>query len=841
MTRAKAEFVQPCLYPATPTPEPEGGTTLVFRDIPEAITYGASDAEARAMAAEVLELAVAERMERGEEVPVCSAAKPGGIVVPLRPSLCGPGIGPKWQPMKLTNLTIRNFRCIRDLSLDLDQTTVLIGENNTGKMAVLEAVRVCLERLRGRGRRLFDDYDYHLANAEASPMHAEPIEICLSFVESEAEPWAEEVGQALADVASFGLDDRRRVTLRVSSQFDNGANDFMTDWSFLDANGEALAGTARSARLLNTLQGLVPVFYLSALRDASRHFVPSGRFWRSFLGELGVPEGQRQDVLTELNQLNRRLIEAHGPLAEVRGELEKAKNVVDFGAADAVTVDALPTKLLSLLSRAQVQLASRSGAHIPVAEQGEGTQSLAVLLLFGAFLRSRFSGLDPEASAITALEEPEAHLHPSATRTLMQLVDELPGQQLISTHSGHMLASVPATAIQRLAYEGGDIKAYRIDANSLTDGEKRKFDFHVRRSRGELLFARCWLLVEGESEVVLLTGAAEALDLNLERKGVCCVEYSQSDVGMLAKIANQLGITEELGDALWYLLRIVDTFDCDMVTLDHLLGPVLHETRDDLDDAIELGAAAGNLLHVTREPDSAGAIRSAIDRVASALFDVGASAKLSWREVATFNRKKILSRWPRARDDTRVPECTNLEEEQFPHRLCVEFREVARGEHKAVVLRCRGLNLGDRLTDNIKEQDYYRFHDVFHFAYAVCLGWSPVLRSLLKCKRKSRPDVDENQDGARVVVVEEAVSAYVFSHAKAMAYFDHVESLDYELLKTVGELVKGYEVEGVSLSRWERAILAGYRIFRDLRRHNGGNVILDFESQTLSYFHTKVE
>ena len=81
------QSTQPCLYPATPTPEPEGGATLVFRDVPEAITYGASDAEARAMAAEVLELAVAERMERGEEVPLCSAARPGDILVRLRPLL----------------------------------------------------------------------------------------------------------------------------------------------------------------------------------------------------------------------------------------------------------------------------------------------------------------------------------------------------------------------------------------------------------------------------------------------------------------------------------------------------------------------------------------------------------------------------------------------------------------------------------------------------------------------------------------------------------------------------------------------------------------------------------
>ena len=159
----------------------------------------------------------------------------------------GKQISTAWrQPMRLTNLAIRNFRCIRELSLDLHETTVLIGENNTGKTAVLEAIRICLERLRGRRRRQFDEYDYHLASSDASPTDAEPIKVRLSFMESEAEPWAEEIGQALVDVAPLGPDDRRQVTLRVSSQFDSSINDFTSDWSFLDASGEALPGTARS-------------------------------------------------------------------------------------------------------------------------------------------------------------------------------------------------------------------------------------------------------------------------------------------------------------------------------------------------------------------------------------------------------------------------------------------------------------------------------------------------------------------------------------------------------------------------------------------------------------------
>lgn len=454
--------------------------------------------------------------------------------------------------MRLTNVAIRNFRCIRELNLDLDEITVFIGENNTGKTAVLEAIRTCMERSRGRGRGPFNEYDYHLAEEGMSPAEAAPIQIDLSFVDSDEEPWADEVRQALEEVVTLDAEDRARIALRVTSSFDSEAGEFATNWSFLDANGEDLPGPARSPIQLINLQRMAPVFYLSALRDASIHFASKGKFWRTFLAELGVPEGERRELEEELAALNQRLIEAHRPLFEVRSELESAKDVIDFGVAQAVTVEALPTKLFSLLSRAQVHLASRSGARIPVAFQGEGTQSLAVLVLFGAFLRSQISNLDPQAEAITALEEPEAHLHPSAIRSLMSLVGGLPGQKLISTHSGDLLASVNASAIRRLAHKDGEVKAFRIKPGTLAKEEERKFDFHVRRARGELLFAKCWLLVEGETETTLLTGAANELGLDLDRTGVFCVEYSQTNVGMLAKVANQLGIA-------WYCVMDGDS------------------------------------------------------------------------------------------------------------------------------------------------------------------------------------------------------------------------------------------------------------------------------------------
>lgn len=375
--------------------------------------------------------------------------------------------------MLLTRVRVRNFRCIKDLSVDLAETTVLVGENNTGKTAFLDAIRICLSQLRARSGRVFHEYDYHLQDDEATPAGADPIVIELFFEEPEPDSWHEDIVRELVNVAVLGDDDRYVVTFRLRSGFDKNSNDFTSDWSFLDAQGNPLTGPAASGAQLSTLQRLAPVFYLSALRDTTTHFAPRGRYWRNFLSDASIPESDREQLEQAFSDLNDRLIAAHQPLNEVRSRLEDAKRVIDFGAGDAVGIDALPTKLFSLLSRTQVSLASPSGAKIPVDRQGEGTQSLAVLLLFGAFLRSRLSDVDRIAQPITALEEPEAHLHPSAVRSLMHVVGDLPGQKLVSSHSGELLASVDPLSVRRFVRRGSGIDVHGIQAETLNPDEMR--------------------------------------------------------------------------------------------------------------------------------------------------------------------------------------------------------------------------------------------------------------------------------------------------------------------------------------------------------------------------------
>ena len=165
----------------------------------------------------------------------------------------------------------------------------------------------------------------------------------------------------------------------------------------------------------------------------------------------------------------------------------------------------------------------------------------------------------------------------------------------------------------------------------------------------------------------------------------------------------------------------------------------------------------------------------------------------------------------------------------------MEIFEKEVGGHTYVYQRCNGIKIGDRLTDNRIEEDDYRFHDVFHLAYAAILGWSPVIRALFRVKRKSNPQIDDAEDGARALLIEEGIATWIFNHAHRLNFFENVHHLDYGMLKAVRELVRGYEVERCPLWLWEEAILEGYKVFRALRHHRRGIVVADLSQRILTF------
>lgn len=171
-------------------------------------------------------------------------------------------------------------------------------------------------------------------------------------------------------------------------------------------------------------------------------------------------------------------------------------------------------------------------------------------------------------------------------------------------------------------------------------------------------------------------------------------------------------------------------------------------------------------------------------------------------------------------------------DEQLPREFEIEILQRSNGRS---YLRWNGVFIGDPLTDNIADQDGYRFHDVFHFANAAILHWSPTFRALIKHKRKSKPEVDEAQDSGRAIVVDEGVAAFVFSYAKSLNFFEDHDGVSFGLLKAVQNFVRGYEVDQCPLNLWEDAILQGYNVFRQVKQNGGGVVLGNRAERTIKY------
>ncbi|MEJ0027679.1 MAG: nucleoside triphosphate pyrophosphohydrolase family protein [Rhizomicrobium sp.] len=311
-------------------------------------------------------------------------------------------------------------------------------------------------------------------------------------------------------------------------------------------------------------------------------------------------------------------------------------------------------------------------------------------------------------------------------------------------------------------------------------------------------------------------------------------------------------VAEEFGDTLWYFAALCRRLKIELESVfsavskgpgygesiaasDLLEGSVSHVASfvasPSLHDAfLKLGDAVSPLLDLRGPGES---VRGHLSVFADHYLQALRAAGVTFSSVVHENIAKTRGRFLHP-DFSRLPTFDHkfLEEERIPQNFAIKITQRKSGQS---YLQWNGVFVGDPLTDNILDRDGYRFHDVFHFAHAAILHWSPVFRALIKQKRKSDREYDEAQDGGRAIVVEEGLTAWIFSRAKALNYFEDQKSISFDLLKTIGQFVKGYEVDQCPLMLWERAILQGFAVFRKVRDNNGGIVIGDRKARTIGY------
>ncbi|MER8567561.1 AAA family ATPase [Mesorhizobium sp. M0924] len=501
--------------------------------------------------------------------------------------------------------------------MDLGATTVFIGQNNAGKTAIIDAVRIVLTRRWGQRGTGFTENDVHRPDPDGDPRTLPPVTITLTMEEVRPGEWDADMVAALADIITIQSDGVRNVlTLRVTCAWNADKEIFDPAWQFLDSAGEALPERRRSINLTGFF-GYLPLFWLGALRDAADEFTPRSGHWGRLLRSVRIPPELEAEALETLADLDAKIIAADPRLTDIAAMIGEATRVAVGEGPGSARLNTLPLAMEEMLQRTGIVMRNEDlRPWLPLGHHGQGLQSLAVIFLFqAAVLQQLAEAEQPGVEAVFAIEEPEAHLHPQAARTLWERTQGLTGQKLMTTHSPYFVQNVPLRDLRLVRLRGGqtevcmlprivvsalpwntsldgflrggggrvfdrDPATGRLAARSWFDAEmsvslahcyrrdddpaarqaeilalrhacrvvpsaedEEELGFHGRRVRGEIFFARRWILVEGVTEYLLIHALGRALNLPLDAHGIAVIDFQQSgNAGIYPALAEAFGI-----------------------------------------------------------------------------------------------------------------------------------------------------------------------------------------------------------------------------------------------------------------------------------------------------------
>lgn len=294
------------------------------------------------------------------------------------------------------------------------------------------------------------------------------------------------------------------------------------------------------------------------------------------------------------------------------------------------------------------------------------------------------------------------------------------------------------------------------------------------------------------------------MDIDIYQRAACLTDQTEFGTDVKSELFHLLGIVDETGSLVTeYKKYLVD-------------GDYYRIYKERLSE--ELGDILWYVANFASKADLnlSGVLENNLKKTRARWAPIDASHKLELFD----DNFPASQRLPRIFEIKLISEPVSLREEKV--RMYLDGKEI-----------------GDPLTDNAYHNDGYRFHDVFHWAYIVHLGWSPVIRKLLGCKRKDNPKIDEVEDGARARIIEEAISALVFTVAEDYAFFEGGSTIDNRILRDIKSLTERLEVCKRTPAQWERAILSGFKVWRVINKTGKGLIRGNVETQSFDYINVE--
>lgn len=431
--------------------------------------------------------------------------------------------------MLLERVEIVGFRGINRLSLMLEQNNVLIGENAWGKSSLLDALTLLLAPESELYSFVREDFWFPPGDIQGRERH---LHIILTF--RELEPGRHRVRRyrPLSPCWVPCDDNYQRIFYRLEGELAQD-DTVLTLRGFMDAKGHQieLENIDEQAR---HLVRLMPVL---RLRDA--------RFMRRIRNGT-VPHLPEVEVMArELDFLARELVARPQNLTDgqIRQGLSAMVQLLEHYFSEQGT-----SQTHIRLMRRRSHDEQRSWRYLDIINRmidkpGGRTHRVILLGLFSTLLQAKGNvQLDKDARPLLLVEDPETRLHPIMLSVAWHLLNLLPLQRITTTNSGELLSLTPVEHVCRLVRESSRVTAFRLGPGGLSAEDGRRIAFHIRFNRASSLFARCWLLVEGETETWVINELARQCGHHFDAEGIKVIEFAQSGLKPLLKFASRMGI-----------------------------------------------------------------------------------------------------------------------------------------------------------------------------------------------------------------------------------------------------------------------------------------------------------